>query len=676
MKKLVLALFLACGSYLLSAQSQTAYCPEANFSLVQPNISLHLSGGNGYSLLNGKYFLNGNSPIHMRSTIGTVYATDVSNYCSQTHWVKQGKVLVLPTPLQNKVWKGEATSGILIDNQYQAWIPQFAIDGIPTGLNKKSPQDADEDFVAILKDRLLSNKNRLYGSQTTGFTTILLPSDVKPHDLTEFTHNAFWHNDSTLVRYQDTAKNDTLHLIDTIALPSSSIQYVNAGLGYVASASCIYEYNLGKWDSLFVLDSSLQKDYFISEFTSTRILLKQYLGENYMELDYDGNSAWKSTKDGFRKLRTIPDTLFADFNGRYLSLIDGQVHENMGNWDEYYSNLGKAPSAVITSINNQLYCWARDTVFVKKDSISDWKDWISGPFGATRLEYDDQGNLLILNDSGYYKVSTDSKTYHFFHYPCSSKPSYAHFVKNGGFVVDCAQGAYIHDTSSASWKPLKGLKGIQAIVFAANRAIAIDEEALKYSVTDSFVFDSLKLSNSSEKLPVTVQELKEPTLLSIHGTIPQFILFGGSAQFNIQFSLDANNEMSIWRYIDFHWGYAPHSFLNYTVDGNVGYEPFEVKDAVFNGKSLTVLSDVGLVRYDCTSGMAEPEISEIELYPNPVSSQLHFGAAYEYVIYDLQGRNVQTGKGTYAKVSDLNEGMYLIKLLSVNQEFSGRFVKQ
>lgn len=669
-------MLLAFGSYLLNAQSQTSFCPQANFSLVHPNISLHLSGGNGYSLLNGKYFIDGSSPIHMRSTIGTIYATDASNYCSQTHWVKQGKVLVLPTPLQNNVWKGNGTSGILVDNQHQAWIPQFSIDGIPTGLNKKSPQDADEDFVAIINDRVLSDKNRLYESQATGFTTILLPSNVLPHDVSEFTRNSFWHNDSTLVRYQDTAKNDTLHPIDTIALPSSSIQYVNGNLGYVASASCIYEYKQGKWDSLFVLDSPLQKEYFISEFTNTRILIKSFLTESYLELDYDGNQAWKATMDGFRKLRTIPDTLFADFNGRYLSVVNGEVHENSGNWDEYYSNLGKAPSPVITSINDLLYCCVRDTIFIKKDSISNWKSWLSGPFGATRLEYDDQGNLLILNDSGYYKVGMDSKTYNFFHYPCSSKPSYAHFAKNGGFVVDCAQGAYIHDTISASWKLLKGLKGIQTIVFAANKAIAIDQEALKYSVTDSFVFDSLELSNSSEKLSIDVEKLVEPTLLSIHTTIPQFILFGGSAQFNVQFSLDTNSKMNVWRYIDFHWGYAPHSYLNYTVDGDVGYEPFEVKDAVYNGNSLTVLSDVGLVRYDCTSGVPEPETKEIELYPNPTSNQLHFGGVYDYTIYDLQGRKVQTGNGTNTNVSELDNGMYLIKLQGDNNEYSGRFVKQ
>ena len=98
------------------------------------------------------------------------------------------------------------------------------------------------------------------------------------------------------------------------------------------------------------------------------------------------------------------------------------------------------------------------------------------------------------------------------------------------------------------------------------------------------------------------------------------------------------------------------------------------------GVSRPDMACVGAYEKDVETVVDEVNGSVCEIYPNPVKDELNVSGvddSFSYEIVDLTGRTVTRGKsaGTIA-VSELSNGVYLLKLQSEKQQACVRFVKQ
>ena len=98
------------------------------------------------------------------------------------------------------------------------------------------------------------------------------------------------------------------------------------------------------------------------------------------------------------------------------------------------------------------------------------------------------------------------------------------------------------------------------------------------------------------------------------------------------------------------------------------------------GVSRSDMTCMGAYEKEKESGVDDVNDTVCEVYPNPVKEVLNVsgcGDSFSYEIVDLTGRTVARGKsaGTIA-VSNLSNGVYLLKLQSEKQQACVRFVKQ
>lgn len=81
-------------------------------------------------------------------------------------------------------------------------------------------------------------------------------------------------------------------------------------------------------------------------------------------------------------------------------------------------------------------------------------------------------------------------------------------------------------------------------------------------------------------------------------------------------------------------------------------------------------NNIAKCTFDFPSSVADKEIAQIKIYPNPANEYLHIqgiqNQEYKYTIYNLDGQRIQTGSinNNRAPVSGLPEGNYLIELSS------------
>jgi hypothetical protein len=117
--------------------------------------------------------------------------------------------------------------------------------------------------------------------------------------------------------------------------------------------------------------------------------------------------------------------------------------------------------------------------------------------------------------------------------------------------------------------------------------------------------------------------------------------------------------------------------MSYTIDDADGYYAVEVVALYEDGKeSVGIFDTIG----QTTISIEENEV-RFGIYPNPVDSHLYLNInddVKEISIYNMLGIQVyQTTNynGNSINVSELNNGMYLIKVTTANGESVKRFIK-
>jgi hypothetical protein len=118
--------------------------------------------------------------------------------------------------------------------------------------------------------------------------------------------------------------------------------------------------------------------------------------------------------------------------------------------------------------------------------------------------------------------------------------------------------------------------------------------------------------------------------------------------------------------------------MSYILDDADGYYAVEVVALYEDGKeSVGLFKTIG----NTSISVEENEIS-FGIYPNPVDDYLYIStneAVKEIHIYNMLGMTVyQTAKynGNSINVSELNNGMYLMKVITENGESVKRFIKK
>ena len=136
--------------------------------------------------------------------------------------------------------------------------------------------------------------------------------------------------------------------------------------------------------------------------------------------------------------------------------------------------------------------------------------------------------------------------------------------------------------------------------------------------------------------------------------------------------LDKNNITHV-RLVDV-IGTIDPEYATYDSEGHIVNDPFPTPywSSGFDLDAVGVIHDVA--HHD----VAENEENVIAMYPNPVKDQLTVKAdSLESVeIYNLVGQLVMTSAATVIDFSDLNEGIYFVRIKANGKTYTERIVKQ
>ena len=116
-----------------------------------------------------------------------------------------------------------------------------------------------------------------------------------------------------------------------------------------------------------------------------------------------------------------------------------------------------------------------------------------------------------------------------------------------------------------------------------------------------------------------------------------------------------------------------YKFLNWTENGEVVSENAEY--------SFTITSDRNLVANFVSTEGVEELSSSFRLYPNPVNDKLIIETEVEIkevVVYDAFGRQqlAVSGQQSAVSVTNLNSGVYFVKVVTNDGEVVKTFVKK
>lgn len=663
---------MLCTLFQYVQAQRLAYCPEALYGSVPPNLPLEATAPDGFATIDGQYLVIDESYPRFYTTYATVYAMNGNQYCTQTKVVELGYEFYLPSSLKEQVRSGNAYTAYLIDSLGQGWVPIRDGDNRITGYYSVPAADTDEYFVKVLYNRFVSNKNRLYEADSS-YQTLHFNKGIVLNELEELYRNWFVLEDSLVVKFSDTASNGNLYPMDTLLVANGPVVHVDRHFSRLATNLLVLELQENQWKTVLQLDTTTHSGFGIKRFNSKYVLLQHADSEEWRNIDFNGMVRELSSSP-LKAARQVPDSLFQDKNGKFCILAGGHVHKLRYPMDEYYRNFGPIPSPIITSLNDRFFAVLDDTIFTKKDSLENWSYWAKVPSGISQITYNSAGNLILIGASAYYKIDTGTKVIDTTVYPCG-KPSYLRFIERQGLVLECDSGAYLHD-STHKWNVLSGIKGLKNLAFSSSLVLAVDQDGFKFANVDALIFSSLSTLNGLGVAGFKPKKLIEPKLVNMAGTRNMFFLFSESEYNNVLVTVhDTNRTLELQSSLIL-WRKEKRVFLENHLDWTTGFLPFKTLHVAHNDESLTLLSDIGMVRFDCMGSLSPNPKQEISIYPNPASNVISFNKEYSYAIYDVQGRKVLSGSGQQAKVEFLPSGLYLVKLLDERTKAYAKFIKE
>ena len=162
----------------------------------------------------------------------------------------------------------------------------------------------------------------------------------------------------------------------------------------------------------------------------------------------------------------------------------------------------------------------------------------------------------------------------------------------------------------------------------------------------------------------------------MYGSDKMFFLFNEAEHSNILFSInDTSNTLEVKSSLEM-IREQRHHFFDYDYEYETGMLPFKTRCIAHSRNSLTILTDAGLVRFDCT-GSVDPEPKlEATVYPNPAHDQVSFNMECQYTIFDLQGRQVLSGIGSTVHINELPRALYVVQLRANNETAYAKFIKE
>lgn len=127
-----------------------------------------------------------------------------------------------------------------------------------------------------------------------------------------------------------------------------------------------------------------------------------------------------------------------------------------------------------------------------------------------------------------------------------------------------------------------------------------------------------------------------------------------------------------------------YSLISTSPAKNAGNNSFVIgtTDVANNNRILETTVDMGAYEYDTTLGINDVQISEneVRVYPNPATSTINIrtnSTVASVAIYNLLGKEILQTNSKTIDVSNLSQGMYLLKITSnKGAQITKRFIKQ
>lgn len=172
----------------------------------------------------------------------------------------------------------------------------------------------------------------------------------------------------------------------------------------------------------------------------------------------------------------------------------------------------------------------------------------------------------------------------------------------------------------------------------------------------------------------------DPPLLSMHGDVDQTVPFGTAMIYVVSFPvMIVDGSASIKVRAD-NVG-VPNTFYPWWGQDHV---PFG-NNATYMDSTIWAIRDFlcPLVVQPSTTGLSQdPEISGLNVYPNPAKDAIHISlpsgeTRFSALVYDLNGRKVLSDKNSFTlSLENLDHGVYVIQVILDNgQTYHSRFIK-
>ena len=127
------------------------------------------------------------------------------------------------------------------------------------------------------------------------------------------------------------------------------------------------------------------------------------------------------------------------------------------------------------------------------------------------------------------------------------------------------------------------------------------------------------------------------------------------------------------------------NFSDFIANNNPNLTCIQVDDVNYSTTNWTSIDAIASFSLDCNGGVGVNEVADVQfnIYPNPVQNKLFIEIAelsvIEMTILDLSGKVIKTITNNNAQsidVSNLNQGVYILKIHTENGVSTNRFIKQ
>jgi hypothetical protein len=637
------------------AMSQpTSYCPSIDYQDMALQKPIHLYDGHATSL-DGRHLVIGFNYAKKFNTKDVLsYIADFDYFCTP-NYIDYNHIYEYPNGLKGKVAWADLAQKVLIDSSGNGWY----IDKFNKSILKLDVIDSAETMVWAIDGKLISNKNRRYSPGTPLIETLDLDSGTSISKLIPYSNWYFLDSTGYFIHFSESTTPGHYAPQDTLYYPRPNPTDIHKKLVRLAYPYEVYAPANGAFEKIFTLDTLTEfPDYRIHSFSGDNYLnLKHRYHKKFILIDLDGHLADTAKYTYLLRQFKTTDTCFQSHHNNLITISGGILYQtSFSSSPEELHPIAPAISLSMCSKDNALYALAHDSLF-------EWggKGWhVLMPVAqAHAIHRHPSGKLLFFRSDSLGFIDINNLSTELYAYP--NAKGKVQFLGDTIIAYITDSLLYSFDYKSFVWIEMKGISQVRTIGYlAADRVImALDNNGFAYSTNLGRSFKHLQ----GGTLPAGLPNQVKPVFFS---HIPQhFDLLNEAETLNYSFAYDTLQQTIRILKLSYLWSYDAPDFFVSQVFGSLPYKSrMAVNINAYNNTLNVILTDFGLLRFDCTGPIEETVRNEHStLYPNPASDWVYFPVYVSYTIYSLDGQTLLRGEGEQVDVRALPQGVYLVETM-------------